>query len=61
MIWEILALLAATVVILLGAVGCIVPVIPGPLIALAAPLAISLAGAWEIFQPLTLVLLTLLA
>lgn len=61
MIWEILAVLAAAVAVVVGIVGCIVPVIPGPIIALLAPLAISLAGEWEIFEPATLILIGVLA
>lgn len=61
MIWEIIVVLVGVVAVILGAIGCIVPVIPGPIIALAAPLAISLAGSWEIFQPATLVIIALLA
>lgn len=61
MIWEILSLLLSVVAVLLGAIGCIVPVLPGPIIALAAPLAISIAGGWEIFAPVTLVILAVVA
>lgn len=61
MIWEILSLLLSVVAILVGIVGCIVPVLPGPIIALAAPLAISIAGGWEVFQPVTLVIVAVVA
>jgi hypothetical protein len=61
LIWEILSLLLSLVASLVGVVGCIVPVLPGPIIALAAPLAISLVGSWEIFRPLTLVILAVVA
>lgn len=61
MIWEILSLLLSVVAILVGIVGCIVPVLPGPIIALAAPLAISIAGGWVVFQPVTLVIVAVVA
>lgn len=61
MIWEILALLLGLFAVVLGVVGCVVPVLPGPIIALAAPLAISLAGSWDVFDPATLVVLAVVA
>ncbi|WP_319561471.1 DUF456 domain-containing protein [Marispirochaeta sp.] len=57
MILSILAVSIGSVLIIAGLIGCIVPVLPGPPIAFAALIIISLAGTFNLFPVWLLVLL----
>jgi uncharacterized protein YqgC (DUF456 family) len=61
MIGDIAAIVVGSILILLGVVGCIVPVIPGPILAAAALFGISLAGGWTVYSSWVLVGWTLAA
>ena len=58
---EIFAIVVGGMLLLAGLIGCILPVLPGPIIAAAALYALSIAGGWGVFAPATLVLWTVLA
>jgi len=49
MVIDIGATVLGTLLILVGAAGCIVPVIPGPVLAAASLLVISFAGEWAVY------------
>ncbi|MFP4153590.1 MAG: DUF456 domain-containing protein [Alkalispirochaeta sp.] len=49
MVIDIGATVIGTLLILGGAVGCIVPAVPGPILAAAALLVISFAGEWAVY------------
>ncbi len=51
MVWDIVAVVAGTAFVLLGFVGSIVPVIPGPLLAFAAILLVHWASGWSLYPP----------
>ncbi len=57
MITAILITLFCTVLFILGIAFCIIPGIPGPPIAYAGLLAISIAGGWDIYDISTLIIL----
>ncbi len=61
MVIEILAIVAGGVLLLAGIAGCILPVLPGPLLALAALFVLSLAGGWGLFSSATLILWSVVA
>ncbi|MCG8479206.1 MAG: DUF456 domain-containing protein [Spirochaetales bacterium] len=50
MIGAIGATVAGSVLILAAVVGCVVPVIPGPILAAAALYVLSLAAGWSLFS-----------
>jgi hypothetical protein len=49
------------IAVAVGLIGCIVPVLPGPIVSYVALLLISLAGGWEIYSATTLIVLAVLA
>ena len=51
----ILLTVLGAVFLLAGLVGCILPVLPGPLLAYLALICISIAHDWEAFSPLFLI------
>lgn len=55
MIGDIIATVTGSILILLGIVGCIVPVIPGPILAAAALFGLSLAGGWAVYSTRVLI------
>lgn len=61
MVVDILAIIFGSAAVVAGLVGCIVPVIPGPLLAAAALWILSLAGNWAVYSAATLALWTILA
>lgn len=46
---------------LVGFVGCIVPVIPGPILAVLALIGLSLAGGWELVAPWVMIFVAVAA
>ena len=61
MIGEILTIAAGSLLILVALVGCVVPVVPGPLLAAAALYLVSVVGEWTIYTWPVLALWTVLA
>ena len=61
MIAEILAVSGGAVLLVVGLIGCVVPVVPGPILAVAALFVVSIAGGWLVYAPATLVIWTTLA
>lgn len=61
MAFEIIALMLGIIVIIAGFIGCIVPVIPGPLLSFVSLILISIAGGFEIFNPVVLIILGIAA
>lgn len=53
---EIIAVTGAVVFGLLGLVGCVVPVLPGPPVSYLGMLLLSLVSGWVLYSPLVLVL-----
>ena len=53
---DIVLIAAGFIVLLLGLVGCILPVLPGPLLSYGALILISIVKEWEAFTPLFLIL-----
>lgn len=49
MIGSISATVVGSLLVLVAVVGCIVPVVPGPILAALALYAVSLAGGWSIY------------
>jgi len=47
--------------VLLGIVGCVVPVVPGPIVSYLSLLLISVAAGWSVYSAPTLVILAILA
>jgi uncharacterized protein YqgC (DUF456 family) len=45
------------IVLITGIVGCVLPIIPGPPLAYAALILLSIARKWEAFSPATLIVL----
>jgi uncharacterized protein len=61
MVVQVVAVVLGTAAVLAGIVGCVVPVVPGPLLAVAALWGVSIAGGWMVYSPFTLGLWTVLA
>ncbi|RDG30053.1 DUF456 domain-containing protein [Oceanispirochaeta sp. M1] len=61
MILEILALIFAILVLVVGIIGCVVPVLPGPVLSFASLLIVSLPGGFTLYRPRLLVILGVLA
>lgn len=55
MAWSIVATFAGGVAILAGLIGCVVPVVPGPILAAAALFVISIPASFELYAPIVLV------
>ena len=51
---EIIALIAGSAVLIAGFLGCVVPVIPGPLLSFAALIIVSIAGKFTVYHPVLL-------
>lgn len=51
MIGEIVLILIGVIVLLLGIIGCVVPVIPGPVLSFAALLLISIPSGFTLYHP----------
>ncbi len=58
---SVVVVLAGAGFMLLGFIGCIVPAIPGPILAYLALHVLSIPVGWGLFQPFGLVVLGLLA
>jgi len=58
---DIIALIAGIIVIIAGFIGCVVPVIPGPLLSYASLIIISIAGGFSIYTPALLIILGIAA
>ena len=54
---EIIVLITGILAILLASIGCIVPVIPGPILSFAALLIISIPAKFTLFSPALLLIL----
>lgn len=61
MVMEIIALVFALLALIAGFIGCVVPVIPGPILSFASLLILSLPGSFGIYKPVTLIILGVLA
>ena len=49
------------IVLIAGIIGCVLPVIPGPPLAYAALILVSIARSWEVLSPAALIILGLAA
>lgn len=54
MVLDVLLITIGAVALIAAFVGCVVPVIPGPILAVVSLLLVSIAGEWEIFGWITL-------
>jgi hypothetical protein len=61
MVSTIIMTVLGTVAVVVGLIGCIVPVLPGPIVSYAALLLISVAGGWDLYGVGTLIVLAVLA
>ncbi|MBI9104468.1 MAG: DUF456 domain-containing protein [Spirochaetales bacterium] len=61
MITDIIAILLGSIVVLLGFIGCIVPVIPGPLLSFSGLIILSIAGGFTLYSPGLLIILGIAA
>lgn len=61
MFGSIAAVGGGALLLLLGFLGCIVPAIPGPVLAYLSLILVSLAGSWTVLSPLVLVITGILA
>ena len=50
-----------SVAVVVGLIGCIVPILPGPIVSYVALILISLVGGWDLYSVTTLVVLAVLA
>ncbi|MFP4068385.1 MAG: DUF456 domain-containing protein [Spirochaetaceae bacterium] len=50
-----------SVAVIAGLIGCVVPVLPGPIVSYVSLLLISVAGGWDVFAVPTLLILAALA
>ncbi len=57
MFGAIFATIIGIVLILAGFVGCVVPVIPGPILAVLSLIGLSLVGGWQLIAPWLFILL----
>jgi len=57
MVWDIAATAGGALFVLVGLIGSVVPVIPGPLLAFVAILLVEWASGWTVYSVLTLVAL----
>jgi hypothetical protein len=55
MFGAIIATVIGAILLVLGFVGCIVPVLPGPIIAVLALVAVSIVGGWTLIAPWILI------
>ncbi len=58
---SILMVAAGTLLMVVGVIGCIVPALPGPILAFLALILISIPGAWALFPVWVLILLGAIA
>ncbi len=58
---DILVLVLSLITLILGIIGCVVPVIPGPVLAWFSLIIISLPLSFSVYSPVLLVLTALLA
>jgi uncharacterized protein YqgC (DUF456 family) len=49
------------IVLIAGIIGCVLPIIPGPPLAYAALILVSIARGWEVLSPTALIILGLAA
>lgn len=61
MITEIILIILGTILIVLGFIGCVVPVIPGPVLSFVALILISIPGRFTLFSPALLIILGIAA
>lgn len=52
---EILSISIGALMVLVGLLGCIVPVVPGPVLAAGALFILSAAGGWEVYSWVVLI------
>lgn len=57
MVLNIILTVVSAILLLAGIIGCVVPVIPGPILSFTALLVISFAGGFALFSPLLLIFL----
>ncbi|MGM0674978.1 MAG: DUF456 domain-containing protein [Spirochaetota bacterium] len=57
----ILMTVLGSVAVIVGLIGCVVPVLPGPIVSYLALVLISLAGGWDLYSVATLIILAVLA
>ena len=57
MIIEILTVAGGAVLLLLGFIGCVLPVLPGPVLSFAALILISVPASFGLFSPVLLIVL----
>ena len=50
-----------SVAVVAGLIGCIVPVLPGPIVSYVALILISIAGGWDLYSVAAFVILAVLA
>ncbi len=58
---SILMTVLGSVAVIAGLIGCVVPVLPGPIVSYLAIVLISLAGGWDLYALSTLIILAVLA
>lgn len=61
MVLSILMTAFGTVLMVVGFIGCVIPALPGPILAFLAIILISIPGAWALFPVWVVVVLGLLA
>jgi uncharacterized protein len=61
MLIEIISMIFAIMALIIGIIGCVVPVLPGPLLSFTSLLIISLPGSFSLYRPRLLILLGALA
>ena len=57
MVSEIIFLVAGSLLIIAGFVGCVAPVLPGPLLSFAALILVSIPSGFSLYRPVLLVIL----
>ena len=54
-------IVVGAVLLILGVIGCVLPVIPGPPLAYMSLILMSIARRWQAYSPATLIVLAILA
>ncbi|HAK45271.1 MAG TPA: DUF456 domain-containing protein [Spirochaeta sp.] len=57
MITEIIFTIAGSILIIIGFIGCVAPVLPGPVLSFAALILISIPTGFGLFKPVLLIIL----
>lgn len=61
MLLEIISMIFAILALIIGIIGCVVPILPGPLLSFASLLIISMPGSFTLYRPRLLIVLGVLA